>query len=435
MVMSLSSRIFCFPEEVESEYCLHDRADSVRSVRAVAFLILGLYTLFGVTGQLLYEVADPLAFKIYFAHLIPGTILWIALTYTEWAKKNIHLLTIIALYSIVIPGHLRFNLCLSTRAALFEPAATITLSFLMAIGLRLSVLKAAWITGSFFIVVLMVHTYTGGMELYSGGLGQFKLRVAPFYMFAAYAIGIAATYLLEAARRRSYLQQREIEAERAKSEALLLNVLPASIAERLKSGEENIIDRCERATVLFADIVGYTRLAGSVEPEKLLEMLETIFMRFDGIMTAVGMEKIKTIGDAYMAVAGLPEACDDPDARAAQAAVLMRSELETINKDLGLSLTIRVGIHSGPVMAGVIGRKKFSYDLWGDAVNLASRLESHGLPGRIQISADVAEVLDGKFRCIPRGPIEIKGKGTHETYWLEPSAAFSPVTTSTAVTA
>lgn len=424
-MVNISSRLFCFPEELEADFQRTDSLDSVRPVRIAITLMLALYALFSITGFFLYDNLDPVSVRIYSTQLIPGTLLWLLLANSKWSERYIHAITLAGLIAIVIPGHARFIMCVSTRSSLFEPTASAIFAMLICIGLRLPFLRAAVTSILACVFWMVVHATT------EGGMTGAKLMGAPFYLFAANTIGLSAAYLIEAQRRRGFLQQREIDQQRLESDKLLLNVLPPSIAKRLKAGEEHIVDRCERTTVLFADIVGYTRLAGSVEPEVLLKMLTTIFRRFDEIMTEVGMEKIKTIGDAYMAAAGVPEACQRPEKCAAKAAILMRSSLEKINSELGLSLMIRIGIHSGPVMAGVIGCQKFSYDLWGDTVNFASRLESHGLPGRIHISEDVREALNGDFRCIPRGPVEIKGKGERETFWLEPAAAFSPLTTST----
>jgi guanylate cyclase len=209
-----------------------------------------------------------------------------------------------------------------------------------------------------------------------------------------------------------------IDAEKARSDRLLLNILPAPIAERLKRDEAVIADRFEGATVLFSDLVGFTTLSARLPPEEVVTMLDTIFSAFDAIADRFGLEKIKTIGDAYMLVGGLPTARPDHAVRVADAALAMRAWVEESARARGLDLAMRIGIHSGEVVAGVIGRRKFSYDLWGDTVNTASRMESHGAPGRIQVSAATHALLDGRYRFEERGTIEVKGKGAMLTYWL-----------------
>ncbi|MBR30302.1 MAG: hypothetical protein CMN77_03250 [Spirochaetaceae bacterium] len=207
----------------------------------------------------------------------------------------------------------------------------------------------------------------------------------------------------------------DLEREQQKSDELLLNILPASIAERLKSGATNISDRVEEASVLFADLVGFTRLSATVEPAALVELLNDIFTEFDRISQELGIEKIKTIGDAYMAAAGVPEPVPDHARRCMAAAGAMMDHMKQINDRHDLTLKLRAGIHSGPVAAGVIGTHKFSYDLWGDTVNMAQRMESHGEPDCIQVSERTFELLGQPHSLMPR-TVDIKGKGIMQTY-------------------
>jgi len=210
----------------------------------------------------------------------------------------------------------------------------------------------------------------------------------------------------------------ELRQQRLMSERLLLNVLPQPIAERLKRGETNIADSFSAATVLFADIVNFTGLSSHIAPEELVGLLNRVFSVFDKLADRYHLEKIKTIGDAYMVVGGVPTAIPDHvEAIAAMALGMMRAtnRFKTRNKQ---TIRLRIGIHTGPVVAGVIGSRKFTYDLWGDTVNVASRMESQGELGRIQVSEAVYEKLGDRFTFAPRQPIEIKGKGLMNTYWL-----------------
>jgi class 3 adenylate cyclase len=210
----------------------------------------------------------------------------------------------------------------------------------------------------------------------------------------------------------------ELIDEKATSERLLLNVLPAAIAERLKLGESQIVDRFDAVTVLFADIVGFTALSSRTTPEKLVTMLNELFSTFDRLAEKHGLEKIKTIGDAYMVVAGIPHPIADHALAMAHMGFDMLAAIGAYAKKHDTNLTIRVGIHTGSVVAGVIGKKKFIYDLWGDTVNTASRMESSGVPGRIHTSEVTATLIRGQVELEERGPIEIKGKGTMTTYLL-----------------
>jgi len=206
--------------------------------------------------------------------------------------------------------------------------------------------------------------------------------------------------------------------EQEKSEKLLLNILPKAIAERLKRNETTIAEYFPEVTVLFADIVGFTHLSTLMNPIDLVELLNQIFSSFDMICERLGLEKIKTIGDAYMAVGGLPDPRADHAEAIAQMAIDMQREIARFNAQHSKFFSIRIGIHSGPVVAGVIGIKKFIYDLWGDTVNIASRMESHGLPWRIQVSEDTYKLLEHKYLFDERGTIEVKGKGAMTTYLL-----------------
>jgi class 3 adenylate cyclase len=209
---------------------------------------------------------------------------------------------------------------------------------------------------------------------------------------------------------------RELTEEKQTSERLLLNVLPAPIADRLKTGENLIVDRFEAVSVLFADIVGFTSLSSRTSPEALVTMLNELFSSFDRLAEHHGLEKIKTIGDAYMVVAGIPTPVADHAARITRMAIDMIAYIEAYAAHHGSELTIRVGIHTGSVVAGVIGTKKFIYDLWGDTVNTASRMESHGVPGRVHVSEATYQLLAGEFAFDRRPPIDVKGKGEMQTY-------------------
>jgi adenylate cyclase len=216
--------------------------------------------------------------------------------------------------------------------------------------------------------------------------------------------------------RRTALAALRVEQERA--ENLLLNILPRSIAERLKARDRPIADQFDSASILFADVVDFTPWSERLPPPEVVGYLDRLFTHFDALAERYGLEKIKTIGDCYMVAAGVPTPRVD---HARVLALLALDMLESMRSDneLGhLGLELRAGINSGPVVAGVIGRKRFLYDLWGDAVNTASRMESYGAPGRIQITRPTYELLVAEFECEPRGTITVKGKGELEAWYL-----------------
>lgn len=206
--------------------------------------------------------------------------------------------------------------------------------------------------------------------------------------------------------------------EQEKSENLLLNILPKSIAEKLKVGHSHIADGFAEVTILFADIVNFTQLSEQISPKELLILLNEIFTGFDCLTEKHDLEKIKTIGDAYMVVGGIPELRSDHAAAIAEMALDMQQEVAKFNAKHNTNLSIRIGINTGPVVAGVIGTKKFIYDLWGDAVNTASRMESHGLAGYIQVTEETYKCLPDKYLFEERGVIQVKGKGEMTTYFL-----------------
>jgi class 3 adenylate cyclase len=239
-----------------------------------------------------------------------------------------------------------------------------------------------------------------------------------FFLASSHIIGMFAGYILEHGMRTDFLQRRVIETQRVEADKLLLNVLPEPIARRLKAAEGVIADYMSDVTVLFADFVGFTSLSERLAPEALLHLLNETFTAFDRLTEKHGLEKIKTIGDAYMVAGGVPRPLQGHADAVAEMALEMLEEADHLGEKLGLPFQFRIGIHSGPVIAGVIGIKKFSYDLWGDTVNTASRLESHGVAGTIQVSAALRERLGDRYAFEERGVIQLKGKAPVAAFFL-----------------
>jgi adenylate cyclase len=206
--------------------------------------------------------------------------------------------------------------------------------------------------------------------------------------------------------------------EEEKAENLLLNILPPEIAAILKDGEKTIADHFDGASILFADLVGFTPLTKHLEPVKVVNLLNEIFSHFDSLVEKYGVEKIRTIGDNYMVAAGVPRPQPDHARRLAQMGLEMQAYIQKKWSNGNPPIDFRMGINSGPVIGGVIGRKKFVYDIWGDAVNIASRMESQGVAGQIQVTRATYELICDEFLCEPRGVIEIKGRGEMDTYFL-----------------
>jgi class 3 adenylate cyclase len=255
--------------------------------------------------------------------------------------------------------------------------------------------------------------------------------LGPFHVFlqaAGLVVAGIGAYLLEASTRAAFLQRRviarqaeAIEREKDISERLLRNMLPEAIAHRLRSGEARIADGLAQVSVLFADLVGSTVLMAGLTPAAAVELLDELFSRFDGLAERHGLEKVKTVGDGYMAAAGAPLPVDDHAARAVAMGLEMIVACADLAAERQQPLSLRVGIHSGPVVAGVIGRAKYSYDLWGDTVNTAARMESSGLAGCIQVTDETCRLLAGRYPFERRDGVEVKGKGVMSTWTLDPA--------------
>jgi class 3 adenylate cyclase len=211
----------------------------------------------------------------------------------------------------------------------------------------------------------------------------------------------------------------QLQVEQEKSEQLLLNILPQPIAERMKKGETNIADSHPDVTVLLADLVGFTTLSAHISPDQIVQILNEIFSAFDLLAEKHGLEKIKTIGDAYMVAGGISFPRPDHAEASAELALNMQEEIERLNQQYNTSVRLRIGICTGPVVAGVIGRRRFAYDLWGETVNLACLLESTGEPGKIQIAESTCERLKHKYQFEPKHSIDVKGHDHLSAYWLD----------------
>jgi guanylate cyclase len=235
--------------------------------------------------------------------------------------------------------------------------------------------------------------------------------ITAFFVANIATISAVAFWLLS-------LYSDQLAAERARSDRLLLNVLPAPIAARLRERHEVIADAYDAATIIFADVVNSTPLTVELSPTQMVALLDEHVAAFDVLADRSGVEKIRTIGDNWMGVAGVPQARPDHAQAAARRALGMLSYVADRRRSGARCLDFRIGLCSGPLVGGVIGRRKFVFDIWGDAVNTAARMESHGLAGRIQLAEPTFRLLGDAFICEPRGSIEVKGKGTLATWWL-----------------
>ena len=352
---------------------------------------------------------------------------WIVLAWTRWYRR-VHIATSLAMVGVLSALSMRLFRVLPPPTAVVVAIAFITLNFMwILIFLRLrfpwAVLAGVW---------YLATVVAGGAQVWEAyGQGGAPLGMASqlagttggallLSLYGGFLLVLTAsvTYRLERAERIDFLLGEQLAAAHRRSEELLINVLPTPIAERLKSGEQPIADQLDEVSVVFADIIGFTEIAAALEPGALIALLNEIFTRFDRLAEHHGLEKIKTIGDAYMAVAGAPRALPDHAVAAAEMALDMIDAVAAVPGPGGTSLAARVGIASGPAIAGVIGTRRFSYDLWGDTVNTASRMESHGPAGRVHVADATRRRLGDRYVFEDRGRIEVKGKGSMQTWLL-----------------
>jgi len=251
-----------------------------------------------------------------------------------------------------------------------------------------------------------------------GLLPESAFFVHALTLLAANLWGMLICYQMDLAIRRAFLAVRDVAAERERSERLLLNILPADLVKELSETGSARPARHESVTILFTDFSGFTQTASAMPADRMVAELNDIFAAFDDICDELGVEKIKTIGDAYMAAAGLPKPCADHAQRCVRAGLRMLDYVEQRNRTAAFKWSLRVGVHSGPVVAGVVGKRKYAFDIWGDTVNIASRMESAGEIGRVNVSAYTFDLIRDEFACEYRGKVSAKGKGEIDMYFV-----------------
>ena len=370
-------------------------------VTLLAFVWVGIYAYLGIWLSALipltYQVVVIISLAVFAAtkrfRLFRATQLFLMLILPfllQWSLGGFAAGSAVALWAVVAP-----------------------LGALMFIGLR-----QAWPWFLGFLGLIVISGLLEALNALPRPAIPASIRVVFFLLnLGAVALTVFVVLLYFVGEREK--MKAALDSEHQRSESLLLNVLPAPVAERLKRSEAVIADGFDGVTVLFADIVGFTPLSASLTPKEVVTLLNTLFTVFDRLVDSYGLEKIKTIGDAYMVAAGVPVPRDDHAAAVADLALEMRVELARLREEIEAPLDVRIGVDSGPAVAGVIGKRKFSYDLWGDTVNTASRMESHGLAGEIHVTQRSWMLLRETHRLRDRGVIEVKGKGSMRTYFLD----------------
>jgi guanylate cyclase len=393
---------------LEAEYWRRNGGRLRRKTAITILLVLVLYVAFGFLDPWIVPEILATVWALRAAVVVLCVIL-VALTRTRAFAKR-HQLIIASLP--VLGG-----------VAIF---ATIALSgetgrLLYYAGIILAIIWTMLLSELRFPLALAVSVYLiAGYEViavFVSPLSQPVIVNNTFFLVSTLAMTATGGYTIERAARVNFRQSLTIEEERRKSEDLLVSMLPREVAAVLKAGPATVARRYEAASVLFADIVGFTTLSALMNADDVVKMLDELFNTFDSLVALHGAERIRTIGDSYMAAAGVP-APREGHAQALAALALDMQAHASAREVQGRRLALRVGISSGPLIAGVIGVRKPQYDVWGDTVNAASRMESHGIPSGIQVTRATYELIRGEFCCEPRGLIEVKGMGPMEVWFL-----------------
>jgi class 3 adenylate cyclase len=414
--MSMKQESLQFPAELEKEFVEEHRRKALPWVRWSFAVTLGISLLMAVTDANLPPDVEVLIERVRYGVVCPVLLALFMLSFSPRLQPLIHAAT--AASMLLVGGTILFMTTLvrdPLGERLYESMIVMSMAAYTVVRLRFRL--ATTITWTLFGAYLFVAGQI--LSLPPVVLTQNGLFLAIVNVFGMYSSYTAEQYI-----RREFLLTRRVEAERKKSDQLLLNILPAPIADRLKQEHPPvartpaIADAFAEVTVLFADIVDFTPLAARMTPEELVDRLNAIFSRFDELAEQHGLEKIKTIGDAYMLVGGLPEPRSDHAEAVAEMALAMQAAIGEFRRPDGTPFRLRIGINTGAVVAGVIGAKKFSYDLWGDTVNVASRMETQGIEGEIQVTAATYDRLQDRYGFQMRGPIPVKGRGEICSYLL-----------------
>lgn len=395
-------------DEAEQEFTGYDDVRGLNEGRFALGIGIFFTIVYGAVDVLVLDrfVPDVTLVRLAVVVLFVGAL--VVMTRAIWVARRLQLASVLLLTSVLLLLGTAMGQAADFPTEYLRTSCTVTL--LGAVGLlRLRMHAVMAMTAAYVAVCLSLPGALGGVD-------TLARHVAPTLGLASIAVLIG--YALEKLRRTDYVRQREVEMEQARSDELLHNVLPVTIAQRLRSEPGAIADSAPEVSVLFSDIVGFTPVSEALTPEELVQLLDTMFREFDELCERRGIEKIKTVGDAYMAVAGLPLPDADHAASLAELALDMQRTLTRLSPAWPSPIAMRIGIASGPVVAGVIGRRKFTYDLWGDTVNTASRMESHGRPHRIQVSASTHALLESRYAFSDPQTIEVKGKGPMTTYFL-----------------
>ena len=408
-----------FPRDEERRFKLAHNKISILFIRAILLASIVGYALFGIADRWSLPMTHPKAWVIRYGIICPIYSLVLYLSFQPKFQRSISRLAGIA--------HLLGGLGLVLIMAIALPTEPghrlyfLGLIFVI-LGIHFSRLEFSYASSLGWMITIAyvaIAYFNFGQVGTSNSSSEIGFLVGNFFYLAFMNIaGMFVSYMLEVSARSEFLQRRALAYEKRKSESLLFSILPQKIAKRLTQNRGTIAQEYPIASILFADIVNFTPLSERLTATELITLLNDLFSEFDQLVNHYGLEKIKTIGDCYMVAAGVPTPRLDHADAISELALDMVRYINQFAQQYQYPINLRIGIHSGSVVAGVIGRQKLMYDLWGDTVNTASRMESHGEVGKIQISQQTYKLLSPHFLCEAQGSIAIKGKGHMETWHL-----------------
>ena len=407
-----------FPEDIEEQFREDYHINTVSTTRLALVLGLVLFSLFGILDVYAVPISRNIVWFIRYAIVAPAIILALAASYLKIFQKHVQLLMgiVVAICGLGIVAMISI-----TREVEFGNRFYFTGLILVSMwGYALSRLRF-WYAIIANLVIMAGYEFASIVmkQLLTTETGIVIFTMHNFFFLGGNIIGMFTSYALERYTRRDFLQKYTIQAQRDQADKLLYNVLPERIAEKLKQSNATIAEEFSSATVLFADIVNFTPISAHFTPHEVVDMLDELFSSFDELVDKYGVEKIQVAGDGYMVAAGVPTPRPD---HANVLAHLALDMLDCVKNEALLGgkhpIEIRIGLNSGSLLGGVIGRKKYFYALWGDTVNTASRMESHGSSGKIQITRATYELVRDDFECEYMGRINIKGKGQMEVWHL-----------------
>jgi adenylate cyclase len=407
-----------FPPEIEGKF-REDYYNNTRSSTRIALVLaLILYSLFGVLDMYAVPLSKDGVWFIRYAIVAPVILFVLTASYVNVFQDYVQGMMSVA---VAISGLGIVAMIAITRETELGNRFYFTGLILISMWAYGLLRLRFWHAVLANLIVMVGYEYSSIMvkQLLNSETGIVLFTMHNFFFLGANIIGIFTSYTLERYSRREFLQKYLIQEQRDQSDKLLFSILPERIAEKLKQGHETIAEEFSSASVLFADIVNFTPISARFDPREVVEMLNELFSGFDQLVDKYSVEKIQVAGDGYMLAAGVPTPRKNHAIVLAQLALEMMEYVER-QRFLGGKhpIEIRIGLNSGPVIGGVIGRKKFVYALWGDMVNTASRMESHGAKGKIQITRATYELIKDQFDCEYIGEIDVKGKGRLEAWYL-----------------